>query len=144
MHRNYIFELKDIPAVARDILAQYPTCTVFTFTGDLGAGKTTLIREIVAQCGILEPVTSPTFALLNIYRKDTGLITCVYHFDLYRITTAREFLDAGLEEYLYKENSIACIEWPLPIATLLTHHVCNITLKYISQLRRKIEISSEH
>lgn len=137
MKRAYSFELADIASVARDILAQYPHCTVFTFTGDLGAGKTTLIREIVAQYGITVPVTSPTFALLNIYRDKT---VCVYHFDLYRIKTVQEFLSAGLEEYLYQKNSIACIEWPAPIISLLTHQVCHITLEYVSSTRRKIEI----
>ncbi|MBY0353059.1 tRNA (adenosine(37)-N6)-threonylcarbamoyltransferase complex ATPase subunit type 1 TsaE [Candidatus Babeliales bacterium] len=108
-------------------------CTVFTLTGPLGAGKTTLVKEILRQCGVTDTVTSPTFGYVNSYRNAEE--TTFHHFDLYRIGSLEEFIDAGFDEYLNTPNSLCFIEWPEVIKPLLDQlieqkKVCHITLSY--------------
>lgn len=113
--------------------------SVITFTGPLGAGKTTLIAQLLHQAGINEPITSPTFTYVNEYRNEAGVR--FYHFDLYRLTKLDDFLSAGFDEYLYEPQSYALIEWPGVIEELLDHNVCHITLDYYRELEeRRIEI----
>lgn len=106
---------------------------IFTFTGPIGAGKTTLIQEILRQLGITKSVTSPTFGYIKIYK--TAQNTPLYHFDLYRLEALDAFLAAGFDEYLTQENSLSFIEWPSVINQLLTsptlaRSTINISLQY--------------
>jgi len=103
-------------------------CQVMTFTGSLGAGKTTLIGNLVRQLGTKDQVNSPTFTYVNIYTLPDG--KKIYHFDLYRINTIDEFIAAGFDEYLYVPNSWALIEWPAVIEPLLTHAVCHVVIDH--------------
>ena len=82
--------------------------TVICLQGDLGAGKTLFVQGLAVGLGIAEEVTSPTFALLNIYQGSKTL----YHFDLYRLDFSEELCDIGFYEYLEKEDGITVIEWP--------------------------------
>ncbi len=118
----------------QDIMAH---CSIFTFDGPLGAGKTTLIRELLKKCGVKELVTSPTFTYLNMYENDQGQL--FYHFDLYRLGNLEEFLAAGFNEYLYASGSWVFIEWSAIILPLLKEKVCFCALEYHGQAR-KIEI----
>lgn len=108
---------------------------VLCLTGDLGAGKTTLIKGIAKHyTGIdTSEVTSPTFTYLNIY---SGLYD-LYHFDLYRLPSPEEFIQAGFLEFL-SPKGICCIEWPdkLPAHTPLQK--ISIHIEYISLAQRKI------
>jgi tRNA threonylcarbamoyladenosine biosynthesis protein TsaE len=89
---------------------------VIVFNGELGAGKTTLIRGIASALGADErEVCSPTFTYLNIYQGQTT----IYHFDLYRIPSEQEFIAAGFEEFLHA-GGVCCIEWPDKIPSLLS------------------------
>lgn len=87
---------------------------IVTFTGGLGAGKTTCIRGICRGLGVTEHITSPTFTLINEYK---GRIP-VYHFDFYRLQSDDELVDLGLEEY-FEKNGICLIEWPDVAADVL-------------------------
>lgn len=89
---------------------------VFAFSGDMGAGKTTFIQAILKAMGIEEPEGSPTYSLVNVY--DSPMFGRVYHFDLYRIDSAEEAYDIGIEEMLYGDG-ICLIEWPEKIEELL-------------------------
>src|SRR5579862_95919 len=80
---------------------------VIALSGDLGAGKTQLVKGIARGLGITTRVHSPTFTLVNIY---TGGRLTLFHLDLYRLETREQILSAGLEEYL-KPNGVAVIEW---------------------------------
>lgn len=108
---------------------------VLCLTGDLGAGKTTLVKGIAKEyAGVSSSdVTSPTFTYLNIYSEKNTL----YHFDLYRLSSSNEFLEAGFSEFLFAEG-VCCIEWPerlpsnLPLQKVLVH------IQYLSANERKI------
>jgi len=84
--------------VARLILESHVESRVFALHGDLGAGKTTLIKAFCTLLGVKDRTSSPSFAIVNEYRTASG--EPVYHFDLYRLRDARELLDIGFEEYL--------------------------------------------
>lgn len=114
---------------------------VYTFTGSLGAGKTTLIGEFLAQAGVNEPVTSPTFNYVNQYQDGKG--QTFYHFDLYRLSSLPEFMGAGFAEYLYQPHSWAFVEWPEIIEPLLKKDVCHVTLEYIDEHTRRVRYTYE-
>lgn len=132
-HKELIYSLETIDKAVQILYGLLGKCSVFTFTGTLGAGKTTLIGHLLQRCGVLEPITSPTFTYLNIYTNDKG--EHFYHFDLYRMHSLAEFLDAGFDEYLYAPQSWAFIEWPEIVMPLLKHNVCDISLDYYDDKR---------
>lgn len=117
--------IHDLAALAREILDTYPDERVFAFYGDLGAGKTTLIKELCKSLGVDQDVTSPTYAIINEY--DAGGIDLVYHFDFYRIKNPEEALDIGYEEYLYSGN-YCFMEWADRIEELLPGNFVMITV----------------
>ena len=98
-------------------------CNIFTFKGPLGAGKTTLIKNILRECGVKEVVTSPTFSYVNSYKNSDG--KTFYHFDLYRLDSLESFLSLGFDEYLYEKNSFCFIEWPEIIKSILKNSDLN-------------------
>jgi tRNA threonylcarbamoyladenosine biosynthesis protein TsaE len=106
----------DLASIAREILDRYPDERVFAFYGDLGAGKTTLIKALCLALGVDEDVTSPTYAIINEY--NAGGIDLIYHFDFYRIKKPEEALDIGYEEYIYSGN-YCFMEWADKIGELL-------------------------
>ena len=123
-----LYGLDQVSQVAAYIRRLMPICSVITFTGPLGAGKTTIIRELLHQVGVQEPITSPTFTYMNVYTNKLG--QKFYHFDLYRIATLDDFCAAGFDEYLYQANSWVFIEWPEPVIPLLKRGVCHINIDY--------------
>lgn len=105
-----------LPAVAAAIAGRLSERPVVAFHGSMGAGKTTLIREIANAMGVADEVSSPTFAIVNHYLTAAG--KPLYHFDFYRIESLAEALDMGVEEYF--DSGDAClVEWPENIAALL-------------------------
>ncbi|WP_068467451.1 tRNA (adenosine(37)-N6)-threonylcarbamoyltransferase complex ATPase subunit type 1 TsaE [Candidatus Protochlamydia phocaeensis] len=119
---------------------QLPLHSVICFFGDLAAGKTTFIKGLVAGAGQLDPsiVQSPTFTYLNIYEG----VKTIYHFDLYRLSDADEFLSMGFEEY-FEANGICCIEWSERIAPILPLHCIHVTLAHQGGDERMIIILKE-
>lgn len=104
----------EISKVAEQILAKSAS-KILLFYGDMGVGKTTLIKEIVKQLGVDDTSSSPSFSIVNEYQTSGKPI---YHFDFYRIENITEAFDMGLEDYLYSGNHLL-IEWPDKIAKLL-------------------------
>ncbi len=91
--------------------------TVFAFYGKMGAGKTTFIKALCESLGVTEDViTSPTFAIVNEYRSESGEL--IYHFDFYRIKRLEEVYDMGYEDYFYS-GALCFIEWPELVEELL-------------------------
>ncbi|SDK59527.1 tRNA threonylcarbamoyladenosine biosynthesis protein TsaE [Catalinimonas alkaloidigena] len=117
----YCPSLEELPQATRELLAwadenDRTNVRVWTFEGDLGAGKTTLIQEICRQQGVTDRVSSPSFALVNEYQRADGMP--VYHFDFYRIESEEEAVDIGTEEY-FESGTLCLVEWPSRIPHLL-------------------------
>lgn len=110
--------------------------SVLCFFGDLGAGKTTLIRGIVEGAANYLGVSSPTFVYLNVYRGDQT----VYHFDLYRLEGEDEFVNMGFDD-LFDSGGICCIEWSERITSLLPKEVVRVELKHAGEDKREISWS---
>lgn len=115
-----------------------PPNSVLCFFGDLGAGKTTFIKGLAQGIspGLEDQVSSPTFTYLNIYRGTSTL----YHFDLYRLKDADEFLGMGFDEMFYADG-ICCIEWSEKIASLLPKGTICIRMSHLNESSRQIDIT---
>lgn len=112
---NFLIKNTDeLPVVAKELVSKFKHKIVL-FEGELGAGKTTLIKELVKQLGSTDEASSPTFSIVNEYDSPNGKI---FHFDFYRIKSEEEALDFGTEEYLDSGNW-CFIEWPDKIENLL-------------------------
>jgi tRNA threonylcarbamoyladenosine biosynthesis protein TsaE len=96
-------------AFADTLLKQYPHVRIFLLFGDLGAGKTTFVKSICKALHVRDTVQSPTFSIVNEYCTEAG--NRIVHMDLYRIQTAAELYELGLEDYLYS-GDYCFIEWP--------------------------------
>jgi tRNA threonylcarbamoyladenosine biosynthesis protein TsaE len=116
--------LNDVHPLAENLLGSFPAGRVFAFFGEMGAGKTTIIKAVCKVLGVAENVSSPTFALVNEYATGHGMP--VYHFDFYRIENEQEAVDIGVDEYFTSGNH-CFVEWPekilhlLPEGTLRVH-----------------------
>ena len=106
---------KELPKIAESILKFAETIKIWLFVGDLGAGKTTLIKQVCHLLGVEDEVASPTFAIVNEYLAPANMI---YHFDFYRLNDVKEALNIGVDEYLYSGN-YCFIEWPQKIEEIL-------------------------
>lgn len=132
---------RDVPEAARQLLKLAGDRRKFTLTGDLGAGKTTLTQAFCRLLGVTDPVTSPTYSLVNIYhyKDETGTQRLFYHLDLYRLKDIDEALEIGIEDYLEDEH-YCFIEWPEIIAPLLPEKVVEIKITNTAGSSRKILI----
>ena len=104
---------------------------VVALHGDLGAGKTTLVRAIVGALGATEPVTSPTFALVHEYATPSGPVT---HLDLYRIEGPAQLPPLGWEEMM-RSSGLVLIEWPERAGAALPPDATHLTLEHVPQRR---------
>ncbi|MCR9102011.1 MAG: tRNA (adenosine(37)-N6)-threonylcarbamoyltransferase complex ATPase subunit type 1 TsaE [bacterium] len=136
MSNTIVYALEEVGQIAERLLkAAAPEQTIWTFTGEIGAGKTTLIKALCRKLGSEETVSSPTFSLVNEYEDREG--ETFYHMDLYRLNDAEEALDIGIEEYL--DSGRRClIEWPGLIEHLLPEDTFRIKLEIGSDSSRKI------
>ncbi len=120
--------VKNISALnkaAGEILVHAGEKKVLCFYGELGAGKTTLIKELCKLLGASDPGSSPTFSLINEYAAKSG--KPLYHFDLYRLKSESEIYDIGYEEYLFSGN-FCFIEWPEKMEHLLPQDVVKVRI----------------
>ena len=136
MRTIHITSQDELPDVARAVIRSLGRRTVVAFRGGMGAGKTTLIREIVAALGSADTVTSPTFAIVNQYKAGKERI---HHFDFYRIDDQREAYDFGYEEYFYS-GDLCLVEWPEKIEPLLPENTMNVRITADSDTARTFEI----
>ncbi len=134
MKLNY--QLSEIKEISHKILSQLDSPKTLLFYGEMGVGKTTLIKEIATQLGVTEATSSPTFSLVNEYK---GTNCSVFHFDFYRIKNEEEVLDIGIEDYLY-QDAWKLIEWPEKIPSIIPDDAIIIKLKKKPNNTRIIEI----
>ena len=130
----YTFKATDLKIISKYLIEDLST-NVVRIDGPMGAGKTTLISSICKSLGVEEPVSSPTFSLVNTYKSRDGII---YHFDFYRIQNAHEALDIGLEEYLESGN-LCFMEWAEKITPHLPLNYDHYKLEVIDKEHRKIK-----
>ena len=130
------FSLHQIDSAAQQILAANPE-KVILFNGEMGAGKTTLIKALCRALGIHDTTSSPTFSLVNEYVSDAG--QTVYHFDVYRLKNESEALDMGIDEYLYSGN-YCFIEWPDKIPNLIPENHSVVSLTVLQDGTRQLEM----
>ncbi|MBU2996192.1 tRNA (adenosine(37)-N6)-threonylcarbamoyltransferase complex ATPase subunit type 1 TsaE [Cellulophaga baltica] len=131
------FTQEQLTDIAKDIIASVSTKKL-CFHGEMGAGKTTLIKALVKELGCSGEVSSPTFGIVNEYEKDNGELLG-YHFDFYRLNNENEALDFGIEDYLHSDNWLF-MEWPEKINNLIPENTTNVFLKIIDQNIREISI----
>ena len=134
MNKN--FSLQDLSIIASEIILLAKSKTLL-FYGQMGVGKTTLIKEICKVLKVQDSISSPTFSLVNEYQ--TSNQDKVFHFDFYRITDEEEALDMGIEEYFYN-NDWCLIEWPKNIENLLPLEAVEIHLTLLDDGKRNIQL----
>jgi tRNA threonylcarbamoyladenosine biosynthesis protein TsaE len=134
---EFIFSLDEIENVARRVVAEKPN-KVILFHGEMGAGKTTFIKQLAKELGVTEATSSPTFSLVNEYQTTTNQI--VYHFDFYRLKDETEALDMGVDEYLYSGNW-CFIEWAEQIPNLVPELHSVISIKELPDGKRVLQLS---
>jgi tRNA threonylcarbamoyladenosine biosynthesis protein TsaE len=133
---NTIYSLEDLSEVAAAIIASAKNKTLL-FYGEMGVGKTTLIKEICKQLDVIDKISSPTFSLVNEYQ--TSKAVAIFHFDFYRITKEAEAFDIGIEEYLYN-NDWCLIEWPQNVENLLPLDAIKIHLSLLQNGKRNLQL----
>ncbi len=131
--------LAALPAAAAQVQAAIHAagCAVVAFEGEMGAGKTTLIRALAAGLGVADDVSSPTFALVNEYRD--GHNQPIYHFDFYRIDSVEEAERMGAAEYL-DSGYLCLVEWPARVAVLLPTPRLEVRMAVLSAEAREIQL----
>jgi tRNA threonylcarbamoyladenosine biosynthesis protein TsaE len=125
-------DIGELDAVATKLISEFKSQKIIAFYGEMGAGKTTLIKSICKALGTIDNVSSPTYSLVNEYAiADGGQI---YHFDFYRINSIDEAVDLGIDEYFYSGN-INLIEWPEKINELLPPHYVKVSIQLDDNVR---------
>jgi tRNA threonylcarbamoyladenosine biosynthesis protein TsaE len=129
--------LSDLRAIAQRIVEELAEFKVWLFYGEMGSGKTTLIKEICKEAGVTDVMSSPTFSIVNEYETTKGQ---AFHFDFYRIKNEAEAYDIGTDEYFYS-GSPCFVEWPEKIPSLIPPKYASIDLQVENNTKRTIVIS---
>lgn len=132
--KEIIADQSQLTTVADAILKAHPQERVFGFYGEMGAGKTTLIKEMCRCLGVQDITSSPTFAIVNEYWTDGG--QPLYHFDFYRIDEPADATRIGFEEYLYS-GSYCFIEWTEKVEEILQDDFIRVDIQRVDDNTRK-------
>lgn len=134
---TFSYNISQISDVARQLLTAVPSKTL-CFYGEMGAGKTTLIKALVRELKGAGATSSPTFGIVNEYHNEKGGLLG-YHFDFYRLNDESEAWDLGLEEYLSGDTWIF-MEWPEKIEGLLPPNRTEIQIEILDEKNRRLSI----
>lgn len=140
MKEIIVKNLSGLPHAAEQLLKEAENHQIFLFYAEMGAGKTTLIKELCRQLGVKENVSSPTFSIVNEYESPNGPI---YHFDFYRLRSEQEAYDLGYEEYFYSGH-YCFVEWPERIESLLPEDAISISMDGDATEVRHISVTVPH
>lgn len=144
-----IENIDQIRSAAREFIEKVlPEHSVIAFYGAMGAGKTTFIKALCEELGVIDTVTSPTFALVNEYSIPTSqkeaspvggrLEGAVFHFDFYRIKRLEDAYDIGCEEYFDRPDAICLIEWPELVEEILPEDTLRVTISELPDGTREV------
>lgn len=126
-HQINIPDAAALPQAAKEFAALMGDETVYAFYGEMGAGKTTFIRELCRALGVEDDLAnSPSFSIINEYRSDSTA-ELIYHFDLYRLESVDEALEIGVEDY-FDSGALCLLEWPERIEPLLPDDTVKVTV----------------
>ena len=134
---NIIFSIDQLEEVAQKIISENPK-KVILFHGEMGVGKTTLIKQLCKTLGVTGATSSPTFSLVNEYEANDNQL--VYHFDFYRLNKEEEAMDMGVDDYLYSGNW-CFIEWAEKIPNLIPEVHSVITISLLADGKRSLTLS---
>jgi tRNA threonylcarbamoyladenosine biosynthesis protein TsaE len=138
----FIQDETQLAEVAQAIKKLCTTYRHFLLDGPMGAGKTTLMRYIADAFGAEDPVSSPTFSIINAYffrEKHPADTSSIIHMDLYRIEDPKELIEIGFDEYLYSDAPVF-IEWPAIAEAYYDENACVIRIDFLADNHRKIRI----
>lgn len=121
-----IYQLTELDALSRELIQELEDLSVCLLEGEMGSGKTTLVKAIGKQLEIAETIASPTYPIINEYKTNLGKL--VYHFDFYRIKNESEAYDIGVNEY-FESGNLCLVEWPEKIPSLIPEHYLKIKLE---------------
>ena len=127
--------LNKLEDAARALLTQLSGCKKIAFQGEMGSGKTTLIKALCRELGVVDGMTSPTFALINEYFTISG--DSIFHFDLYRIEDITELYDIGYEDYFFSD-SFCFIEWPEKAPELIPDDFVYVYIRVLEDGSREL------
>ena len=140
--QDITFEINSIEELSKvsDLLLDWrEKSNIIAFYGTMGAGKTTLVKNLCQKLGVSDEVNSPTFALVNEYQTET--FDSIFHFDFYRIKSLEEVFDIGYEDYFYG-GSLCLLEWPELIDPLMPEHFIKVEITHgDADTSRKIRCS---
>lgn len=135
--QKIIYTIEQLDKISKEILGNVSS-KVLCFYGEIGAGKTTLIKALVRSLGGGNQANSPTFGIVNEYQNQKGGLLG-YHFDFYRLESEEEALDLGLEDY-FNQDTWVFIEWPEKIGAQLPENCTKISLEIVDPVTRQIQI----
>ena len=139
MTKKFIVKnINDLEELSSEILKFNNQYKKFAFFGDMGVGKTTLIKSLLKNLGVNDNVTSPTFSIVNEYLSEK--LGSIFHFDFYRIKNEKEAYDIGIDEYLSSDN-YCFIEWPNKINNFIDDKFINVYMDIIEDDKRNIMIN---
>ena len=128
--------LEETTEFAKQFASTLKSGAVVLLTGDLGAGKTTFVKAVAKELGFTGLVTSPTFTLLNEYNAKFP----IYHFDMYRLQSANEAIESGLDEILRGSDGVCFVEWPQKVAGILPEKNIMLDIQVLGQNSRKFTV----
>jgi len=130
---------KQTIAIGKELATKLTGGDILLLQGNLGAGKTTIVKGLALGMGIKEEITSPTFTLMNIYKsKKLQLV----HIDTYRLKNEQDLIEIGAEDYLGDKNTVCVIEWPEKIIPLLKNKkTILVDIEHVDENKRRIIIT---
>jgi tRNA threonylcarbamoyladenosine biosynthesis protein TsaE len=133
------FHIREIQAVAKELLASFPEKRCFAFYAEMGSGKTTLIHALCKELNVIDSVSSPTFSIINEYK--TSHNHSVFHMDWYRLKNIEDAIETGVQDIINDASSYIFIEWPEIAASLLPHDCLQLKLSFVSPDERLLVIN---
>lgn len=132
-----IYEMSELASVADWVFENARDVKIWVFQGEMGAGKTTLIKALGEKMGVIDSMSSPTFGIVNQYETDQG--KRIYHFDFYRLDDPAEALEIGVEEYFYS-GDFCWMEWAENLGGLIPDQFLLVKIEYNTTSSRKITL----